>query len=377
MNEGLARSRGDWLLLLNNDATLEPSAAGALLEAGRSAPDVGSVACQMRFTGTEASTRPASAWTGSASPSTDCSASRRRQPNETAEVFGASGGAALYRRAMLEDIGGFDDSFFAYLEDADVAWRAQMRGWRCLYQPRAVAHHRYSATSGHRSSFKYFHSGRNRVRLLAKNAARQQLLRHGPHILAYDLAYVAVSPRATARSRRSPAASGAARVAPVPFARGASSPGGARARPWRARRPAAARELGPLCAVAPRWRAPPGDRPGRPKPRMTATLTPPTVDLPAGLRTLAVLHLAEVSGPSRTLRPRLERLAGHGDVEVVVPGPGGAAESYRDIARITALDYRPLSFPAPPAISPRSRVASRGRRAPSAATCARRSRTWW
>jgi glycosyltransferase involved in cell wall biosynthesis len=78
---------------------------------------------------------------------------------------------------------------------------------------------------------------------------------------------------------------------------------------------------------------------------MTATITPPTVDLPAGLRTLAVLHLAEVSGPSRTLRPRLERLAGHGDVEVVVPGPGGAAESYRDIARITTLDYRPLSFP--------------------------------
>ncbi len=78
---------------------------------------------------------------------------------------------------------------------------------------------------------------------------------------------------------------------------------------------------------------------------MTATLTPPTVDLPAGLRTLAVLHLAEVSGPSRTLRPRLERLAGHGAVEVVVPGPGGAAESYRDIARITTLDYRPLSFP--------------------------------
>jgi glycosyltransferase involved in cell wall biosynthesis len=78
---------------------------------------------------------------------------------------------------------------------------------------------------------------------------------------------------------------------------------------------------------------------------MTATMTQPAVDLPPGLRTLAVLHLAEVSGPSRTLRPRLERLARHGDVEVVVPGPGGAAESYRDIARITTLGYRPLSFP--------------------------------
>jgi glycosyltransferase involved in cell wall biosynthesis len=67
------------------------------------------------------------------------------------------------------------------------------------------------------------------------------------------------------------------------------------------------------------------------------------------MRTLAVLHLAEVSGPSRTLRPRLERMASQGDLDVVVPGPGGAAESYRDIARITMLDYRPLSFPAAPA----------------------------
>jgi GT2 family glycosyltransferase len=192
VNAGLARSRGDWLLLLNNDATLERSAAAALLEAGRSAPDVGSVACQMRFMGTEV-INSAGIGVDQLGVAFDrllgepASASERGP----SEVFGASGGAALYRRAMLDDIGGFDDSFFVYLEDADVAWRAQMRGWRCLYQPRAVAHHRYSATSGHRSSFKYFHSGRNRVRLLAKNAARPQLLRHGPHMLAYDLAYVA------------------------------------------------------------------------------------------------------------------------------------------------------------------------------------------
>jgi GT2 family glycosyltransferase len=60
-------------------------------------------------------------------------------------VFGASGAAALYRRAMLDDIAFdgqyFDEDYFAYREDADLAWRAQLRGWRCLYTPDAIARH--------------------------------------------------------------------------------------------------------------------------------------------------------------------------------------------------------------------------------------------
>jgi GT2 family glycosyltransferase len=61
------------------------------------------------------------------------------------QVFGASGAAALYRRAMLDDVrvAGevFDEDFFAYREDADLAWRAQLLGWQCLYVPEAVAVH--------------------------------------------------------------------------------------------------------------------------------------------------------------------------------------------------------------------------------------------
>jgi GT2 family glycosyltransferase len=107
------------------------------------------------------------------------------------EVFGASAGAALYRKEMLDEIEGFDGSFFVFLEDADVAWRARMAGWRCLYEPRAIAYHHHSATAGHASSFKHFHVGRNRVRLLAKNAPGRQLARYGPLMIAYDGAYVA------------------------------------------------------------------------------------------------------------------------------------------------------------------------------------------
>ena len=105
------------------------------------------------------------------------------------EVFGASAACALYRRAMLDDLGGFDRSFFAYLEDADLAWRARMAGWRCLLAPAAVARHHHSATLGHGSASKHRLVGRNRVRMLAKNASAAQLRRGLLRIVAYDLAY--------------------------------------------------------------------------------------------------------------------------------------------------------------------------------------------
>ena len=58
---------------------------------------------------------------------------------ETVDVFGGSGAFTAYCREMIDDIGGFDESFFAYYEDADVAWRARMAGWRCLFTPCARA----------------------------------------------------------------------------------------------------------------------------------------------------------------------------------------------------------------------------------------------
>jgi GT2 family glycosyltransferase len=106
------------------------------------------------------------------------------------DVFGATACVALYRRAMLDAVGGFDASFFAYLEDVDVAWRARAAGWRAVYEPRALAHHRGSASAREGSAFKYRLVGRNRMRLLAKNATTAQLVRYGALMALYDVAYV-------------------------------------------------------------------------------------------------------------------------------------------------------------------------------------------
>jgi GT2 family glycosyltransferase len=91
---------------------------------------------------------------------------------------------------MLDAIGGFDASFFAFGEDADVAWRARMAGWTCLYVPTSVAYHHGSATAGEASPAKYFLVGRNRMRMLAKNATAGQLARWAVAMALYDVAYV-------------------------------------------------------------------------------------------------------------------------------------------------------------------------------------------
>jgi len=194
LNAGLEASDGEWIMCVGDDATADLSAAARMLATGSASPDVGSVAARMLFADSSNGTvinsagleidRLGIAYDRLLGAPTEASESL------PTEVFGTSGGAALYRRRMLEGTGGFDGSFHLYLEDADLAWRARAHGWRCIYEPRAVVHHHHSQTARHRSSYKYFHVGRNRIRMLAKNAATRQLLRYAPLMLLYDLGYV-------------------------------------------------------------------------------------------------------------------------------------------------------------------------------------------
>lgn len=197
VNAGLERSSGEFVLLLNNDATVEPEAIAELLGVAETAADVGSVAAQMRFADRPETINSAGIGIDRLGVAYDrlLGAPTSASEREPVEVFGASGGAALWRRSALESVGCFYEPFFVYLEDVDVAWRARMRGWRALYAPGAIVYHHHSATAVHASDFKYRWVGRNRLRLLARNADRRQLLRHAPAIVAYELAYVAYAAR--------------------------------------------------------------------------------------------------------------------------------------------------------------------------------------
>ncbi len=190
---GTILARGDWLALVNNDAQLEPDSLALMLAAGESDPRVGIVTLQVRFASAPDRINTAGLEIDKLGITYDRLAGRPVREGGGAgpiEVFGASACVALYRLDMLRKIGGFDPEFFAYAEDADVSWRARMAGWRCLYEPRAIAYHHGSATLGEGSARKYELVGRNRVRLIAKNATTGQLLRWGWAMALYDLSYV-------------------------------------------------------------------------------------------------------------------------------------------------------------------------------------------
>nr|WP_283214701.1 glycosyltransferase family 2 protein [Paenibacillus sp. HWE-109] len=109
------------------------------------------------------------------------------------EVFGVSGAAAMYARKMIEDIcldgEFFDEDFFAYKEDVDVAWRAQLFGWKALYEPTAVAYHERGWKEGGRGSRPLFVrrlSYINRYKMIMKNDRSSMVIKHMVPLLVYE-----------------------------------------------------------------------------------------------------------------------------------------------------------------------------------------------
>jgi GT2 family glycosyltransferase len=191
VNRAIAIARGRWIALLNDDARLHEDALAVALRAGESDPRIGSVAGQVRFEAAPGVINSAGIAVDSLGVAVERFAGRPVAEATAGEVFGATGCFALYRSAMLAHVGGFEERFFAYLEDVDLAWRAAAAGWTAMYEPAAVALHRGSASSGEGSSLKYRLVGRNRVWLLARNATGAQLRRALLGVLLYDGAYIA------------------------------------------------------------------------------------------------------------------------------------------------------------------------------------------
>lgn len=186
-NQGFRAATAPFIALLNDDTRPDPRWLEALVQPMLADERIGACASLLVFADRPATVQSAGIAMDRAAIAWDrlggCPVAEAQQPGE---VFGASGGAALYRRAMLDEVGLFDERFFAYLEDVDLAWRARTAGWRCVYVPVALVYHVTSATSGEGSPFKKQLLGRNKVWLVAKNAPLHDL----PLILAYDLAAV-------------------------------------------------------------------------------------------------------------------------------------------------------------------------------------------
>lgn len=176
VNAGVRATQSPYIATLNDDAVACPGWLDALVQALERRPDAGMCASQVRFFG---ESRLDSAGMLISRDGSSKQRGHGRPPEDfpvAEETLFPSGSAALYRRAMLDEIGGFDDGFFLYCEDTDLGLRARWAGWKCLYVPEAVVDHHYSHSSGHASPLKAYYVERNRLFVLAKNFPLAMLL---------------------------------------------------------------------------------------------------------------------------------------------------------------------------------------------------------
>ena len=169
-NQGIAAAQGKFIALLNNDAEAAPGWLAALHRACSSGPEVGMAASKIlvwedprRIDKAGHLIFPDGQNRGRGSGALD-----EGQFDRPEEVLWPDGCAAMYRKEMLDRIGGFDEDFFAYADDAELGLRARIAGWKCLYAPDAVVRHHRGATLGKGSAERLELIERNSVLLALK-----------------------------------------------------------------------------------------------------------------------------------------------------------------------------------------------------------------
>lgn len=179
-----------FVITLNNDTRVEPTFLAELVRMADTDPDIGMVAAKVLYfyepgridsVGIRVSKNGLGYNIGNGEPDVG-------QYDRPAEVFGACAGAALYSRSMLEDVGFFDNAFFAYYEDLDLAWRGRLAGWRCVAAPKATVYHIHSATAVKGSPFKTYQIHRNKWYTIIKNWPSRLLWMWLPYLVLVDIA---------------------------------------------------------------------------------------------------------------------------------------------------------------------------------------------
>jgi GT2 family glycosyltransferase len=205
-NRAIRATASEWVLTLNPDVLMRPGFVRALVEAGEADPEAGCVCGKLLSIGP--GFKPLDRLRIDSTGIYFTPAMRHfdrgwHEPERSAYdrleyVFGASAAAALYRRAMIDDVAVegdfFDPDFFVYREDADVAWRAMLMGWRTLYTPGAVAYHVRTVTPDNRRSVPAvlnMHSVKNRFLMRIKNATSGLYRRFWLPMTVRDLIVVA------------------------------------------------------------------------------------------------------------------------------------------------------------------------------------------
>jgi GT2 family glycosyltransferase len=186
---GYKVATGDWIVLLNNDTQADVGWLEALRDAIQNFPAAGTFACKMLFFDERTKIDNCGFDLAAAGMTADLG----RGEEDRAEwflprsIFGGCGGAVAYRRRMLETIGFFDPDYFMTFEDLDLSFRAQLRGYECMFVPGAVVYHRYRGTMTKFPSRQVYFSQRNIEFAYLKNMPLGLILRYLPHRVLYEI----------------------------------------------------------------------------------------------------------------------------------------------------------------------------------------------
>ena len=185
-NAGMEAATGESIALLNNDTEVESDWAAQCIAAMDTQPEAGVVACKMLLHDRRDTLHTAGDFVTTAGRAGNRGFGQLDSGQfDSGYVFSACGGAAVYRRSMLDEIGLLDDDFFFLLEDVDIAWRAQLAGYKVFFAAEAVVYHHLSATGGGVTASYY--DGRNGIWLVAKNMPASLLRKYWRQILARQL----------------------------------------------------------------------------------------------------------------------------------------------------------------------------------------------
>jgi hypothetical protein len=190
VNDGIRVAKGKYILTLNNDTIAEPGFVEHLKDAMETDDTIGMCAAKMLYPdGRINSTaicisRSGAAWDrGRFEPD-------RGQYDRPEEVFGPCAGAALYRKKMLDKIGLFDEDFFLFMEDVDLAFRGRLAGWKCWYVPSARVVHIHGGTAGYNSMISIYYGNRNNFWYVIKDFPIITFFRFSPWIIGRNCALI-------------------------------------------------------------------------------------------------------------------------------------------------------------------------------------------
>jgi len=199
---GYEQASGDLIVLLNNDTEAHPKWLEEIHRASQEYPGAGSFASKMLYFDDRGRVENCGFDMGTMGATLDLGRDKPDGPDwaQPHKVFGGCGGAVAYRRRMLQDIGFLDPEFFMIYEDVDLSFRAQLRGYECVYVPAAIVYHRYRVTIGKAPLRQVFYSQRNIEFVYLKNMPLGLMVRSFPQRLAYEVGAAIYSARQGAGS---------------------------------------------------------------------------------------------------------------------------------------------------------------------------------